>query len=503
MKHHKLFYGSSYDRGLEHLLMMWEDVRATFPDAELHIAYGWNLFDTVAHNNPERMQWKENMVELMKQPGITEHGRLGKEALTKLRAQCGIWAYPTHFTEINCITALEAQASGCVPVTMAYAALKETVGCGVIVAGDIYDQEVKQDYLAKLLDMMGDEDRWKKEVKKGKRFAEKYTWQNIAWKWAQEFSAKDDSIKVSIVTPTIRKGFWNIMAHNISEQSYKNIEWLIIDDYPTDRSHMAHAMAVKYKLDIKYYKGKRGKKKRTYGLVNANNTALDKATGDLMIILQDFVLMPADGVEQLVTLHRKNPTALLAPVDMYVAPKYAPDIEAEDWFHGKQDVVGAFIRQNVRIQNKGLRESTFPYDFEQNYGAIPVKTAKALGGWYEYYDEGLGYDNTDIAYRALQLGYKILVDETNVGVCIDHWEALKHTRENVIGRARRLNDPRYIWSKEMIKTKKLPLVRTQEVDDTIELLYDIPEDVKDDDVVTWVNENGPLIVDRWLKENHI
>jgi glycosyltransferase involved in cell wall biosynthesis len=290
------------------------------------------------------------------------------------------------------------------------------------------------------------------------------------------------------------------MADNLSKQTYKNFEWIIIDDIGYDRTDIAQKYAKKYNLDIKLYPGKAREKNRTYGLINANNTVMEKSTGDLLVFLQDFILIPEDGLEQLATLHRKNPDALLAPVDMYVTPRIKPDIESEDWFHGETDVVGEFIRQNIRIRNLGLRSSTHPFDFEQNYGAIPLKIARELGGWYEFMDEGLGYDNTDIAYRALMKGYRLLVDETNVAVCIDHWDALKSNRENVLGRARRLNDPRYQWEVEMIEQGKLPLVRTQEEDDKIELLYEIPEDISDDDVVKWIREHGPEVVYKWLEE---
>lgn len=500
MRHHKLFYGSSYDRGLEFLLFMWADIKAKYPNAELHIAYGWDLFDLVSSNNPERLEWKKNMVALMNQPGIVEHGRLGKRELEVLRKSCGIWAYPAGFTEINCITALETQKDGLVPVTIALAALKQTVGTGVLVTGDIYDRETRDKYLKELLDLMGDEKRWKEESRKAIKFASKYSWEKIAREWVKEFNTKDEEVKITCYTPTVRKGFWNIMAKNLAEQTYKNFEWLIIDDIGYDRSNIAKEYAKKYHIDIKYYHGKERKVKRTYGLVNANNTALEKATGDLLVFLQDFILIPHDGLEQLATLHRKNPDSLLAPCDIYVAPKIKPNTESEDWFHGETDVIGDFIRKNVRICNKGLRNSTNPYDFEQNYGAIPIKTAKALGGWYEFHDEGLGYDNTCIALRALLKGYKILVDETNVAVCIDHWAALMNKRENVLGRARRLNDPRYSWEMEMINKKLLPIVRTQEIDDKIELLYEIPEEVSDLDVVKWIREHGPEIVYKWLQK---
>jgi glycosyltransferase involved in cell wall biosynthesis len=499
LRNHKLIYASSPDRGLDILLKMWPDIRAKFPDAELHVAYGWKVFDMVTGNNPERQEWKADVMQLMQQPGITDHSRVGKKELHELRLQCGIWAYPTYFAEISCINALEMQRDGVIPVTMSYGALKETVGSGVKVNGDIYDQLTQEKYLEALLDVMGWEDP-EFERQRARDFAKNYDWPLIAKQWTPLFNEQKQDIKVSIVTPTIRKGFWNIMGNNIASQTYQNIEWIIVDDFEKNRQYEANKYAKKYKLDVKYLRGKDRARKRTYGLVNANNTALENATGELMIILQDFVLMPQDGVEQLVNLYRKNPDALLAPVDMYVAPKVKPNIEQEDWFSGNLDVIGNFIRQNIRIQKKGLRFTDNPYDFEQNYGAIPVKVAKDLGGWYEFYDEGLGYDNTDIALRALLSGYKILIDETNVGICIDHWEALSGTRENVIGRARKLNDPRYVWATEMLDREKLPLTRTQELDDKIELLYDIPDSVEDKDVVKWVKEHCPQIVQEWLEE---
>lgn len=500
MRHHKLIYSSSPDRGLDILLTMWPEIKAKFPDATLDVAYGWKVFDMVAANNPERMKWKEDVVEAMKQPGITDHGRVGKDELKKLREKCGIWAYPTYFTEINCINALEMQRDGVVPVTMNFAALKETVGAGIKIDGDIYDKETQQAYLEALLKLMGDPAQWWAESVKGIEFAAGYGWRNIATQWREQFIKPKEDIKVSIVTPTIRKGFWNIMANNIANQTYKNIEWIIVDDYKEDRRAIANSYAKKYKLEIKYYRGKPRKHKRTYGLVNANNTGLMHSTGQLIVILQDFVLMPQDGVEQLVVLHKMHPNALLAPTDVYKAPKIKPDIESEDWFHGDTDVEGTFIRSNIRNKNEGVRTSDNPFDFEQNYGAIPRNIANDLGGWNEFYDEGLGYDNTDIALRALYAGYELIVDDTNICVCIDHWEALQGTRENVIGRARRLNDPRYIWMTEMLESGKLPIRRSAEMDDKIDLLYDIPDEIEDKDIVKWLKVNSPEIVSGWLEE---
>lgn len=186
-KQHKLFYGSSYDRGLDILLSMWPKIKELYPDVTLDVCYGWDLFDKGYANNPERMNWKAKIDALMRQPGITHHGRVGKEDLQKIRSKCGIWVYPTYFAEINCITALEAQHDELVPVTMDDFALKESVGAGIKIGGDIYDIETKEKFLQALLKLLGDTATWEKESRKAREFAKGYEWDKIAKEWSKEF----------------------------------------------------------------------------------------------------------------------------------------------------------------------------------------------------------------------------------------------------------------------------------------------------------------------------
>ena len=180
----RLFWGSSYDRGLEHILKMWPSILEKFPEATLEVCYGWDLFDRAFHNNPERQAWKQKIEDLMNQKGITHHGRLSKIELKNVRSNCDIWAYPTHFDEINCITGLDCQLQGLVPVVMDKAALKETVQSGIKLDGDIYDRDTREEYLKALLELMGDDSRWEQESAKGKKFATKFLWSEIAKKWS-------------------------------------------------------------------------------------------------------------------------------------------------------------------------------------------------------------------------------------------------------------------------------------------------------------------------------
>lgn len=187
MRQHKLFWASSYDRGIQHLLKMWPKIIKKFPDATLSVYYGWNLFEAAYRNNPERMNWKERMDEKMTQKGITHYGRVGQPELKKAREECGIWAYPTDFNEINCITALQCQEDGCVPCVINKAALKETVGAGVRVEGDIFDPEVQEEYLKQLLELMGNKEKWLAEQVSGRSFARQFSWPLIAKQWTKLF----------------------------------------------------------------------------------------------------------------------------------------------------------------------------------------------------------------------------------------------------------------------------------------------------------------------------
>ena len=183
----KMLYASSYDRGLEHLLKMWPKIKEELPDAELNIAYGWNLFDRGYAGNEYMMKWKADMEELMRQKGITHHHRLSKDKLDKLTAECDLWVYPTHFEETNCITALRSQSLGCVPVTINLAALQDTVFSGVKIDGDIAEQLVKELFVKELVSLAKDEKRLKEEKKKAIEGAKAYAWSNIAKEWEKHF----------------------------------------------------------------------------------------------------------------------------------------------------------------------------------------------------------------------------------------------------------------------------------------------------------------------------
>lgn len=508
-KHHKLFSQSSYDRFLDIALFMWPEIKRQVPDAEFHFAYGWQTFDALAANNPERMQWKRSVETMAKQDGVFDHGRMGQEELKKLRQECGILFYPEYFTEIFYIGGVEAQKDGLVPVVSnfkheidgqeVYTAIDETIGSGIKVEGNIRDPKVQEEYIKQIVALMKDKKRWKQESAKAQHFARQFAWPIQADKWIDEFKKPISMPEVSIVTPTIREGFWNIMADNIANQTYKVKEWIIVDDYREDRSGIAKEYADLYGLNIKYIRGDKalGTYDKKCGLVRANNKGWQAATGELLVWLQDFVLMPQNGIESLVDVYRHNPDALIAPVDVYYNSIEPNRDNKVDWWDGELDIIASKTWTNGRVKNEGIRMSRNPYDWEANYGAISKKILDELNGWWEFMDEGLGYDNTEICYRALESGYKLIVDDTNIAKCINLWPIIGGTSQNILGRDRMLNPPRYEWLVKQTNARKLPIIRDTKIDSSIRLEFSVPKSVKDEDCAEWINKHTDRIVKAW------
>ena len=130
--------------------------------------------------------WKTNILELMEDKSITNHDRLPQPGLAELLKTCGIWAYPTHFGEINCISALKAQYYGCEPVVVNYAALRETVQFGRRIEGDIYEDKTKEEFKKQLIDALKNSMPEEKRQEMSK-WAEQFKWSNIAKSWGVEF----------------------------------------------------------------------------------------------------------------------------------------------------------------------------------------------------------------------------------------------------------------------------------------------------------------------------
>lgn len=134
-QNHKFVWSSSPDRGLDVVLNFWPRIKKRWNDAELHVYYGWNSIDKIIAQSTESI-WLEGFKNSInstidelggEKGGIFWHDRVSQDVLAQELMTCDMWLYPTYFMETFCITAIEAQAAGVIPLTSDVAALRETV----------------------------------------------------------------------------------------------------------------------------------------------------------------------------------------------------------------------------------------------------------------------------------------------------------------------------------------------------------------------------------------
>lgn len=189
----KFIWSSSPDRGLDVLVSLWPQIKQKYPEATLDVYYGWEIIDKVidAHRSQGQVSWLEqfkagimnHITWLGPDSGITMHGRVDQETLAKAMYNSNYWAYPTAFMETYCITALEAQAAGVIPITSDLAALSEVVQSENKVSGWPLNHDYQVRWLKKLDQVINSESLRLDARKRGREFALKHNWDYSYTKW--------------------------------------------------------------------------------------------------------------------------------------------------------------------------------------------------------------------------------------------------------------------------------------------------------------------------------
>lgn len=181
---------SAPDRGLEILLKLWPRVLEKVPNAWLNWYYGWETFDALHKDNPERMAYKQSIKDLfIKTPRTSDMGRVDHKEIATQYYISKAWAYPTEFHETYCISAVKAQAAGCLPVTTNVGALSETVVKGtVIFTNKIYtDLSAQDEFVDALVSTL--KTSYTKDTFNNLRAGvlPKFSWKETAAAWQKEF----------------------------------------------------------------------------------------------------------------------------------------------------------------------------------------------------------------------------------------------------------------------------------------------------------------------------
>lgn len=187
---------SSPDRCMDVLPKLFKEVKKQVPEAKLQWAYGWEGFSGAHAYDLKKIAWRDETKKAMKEAGIEDLGRLPQADVAKLYQKASIYAYPTEFAEIDCISVKKAQAAGCFPIATDFGALTTSIEWGVKVHSTKTKENWNRPYTFHFgLEGEKEQKKWvdsvieylKKGIDKTHPTGTEFAWSKIAARWAELF----------------------------------------------------------------------------------------------------------------------------------------------------------------------------------------------------------------------------------------------------------------------------------------------------------------------------
>lgn len=183
---------------------------------------------------------------------------------------------------------------------------------------------------------------------------------------------------ISVISPTIRgnEGLKR-PKESLENQSFNDFEWLIEKHDPSNPPDFNQAM----------------------------NRMIKKSSGELVVILQDYIKIDKNGLEMFWNAYQKNKEVFFtAPVG-----KIKEDSVEWDW----------------RKEKNNDEDLDFT-EWEIDWACAPKKLFVEIGGFDEELDKYWGFDNVNVGERINLAGFKIRNIKENKAISIDHNKIIEH-----------------------------------------------------------------------------
>ena len=170
---HRFSFTSQYDRGLEPFLTYaWPTIRNVWPDAELHVYYGFF----------GKKDALERIKLLLNQPGVYEHGKVDLQTIAIEKFKSTFHVYLCSVPEIDCIAVRESILAGCIPILINDYVFKERYG--IKVEGDPAMKETQLTAVNKVLSLSYSQIAMIR--REGLKSPTLIDWSHVAKKWVEK-----------------------------------------------------------------------------------------------------------------------------------------------------------------------------------------------------------------------------------------------------------------------------------------------------------------------------
>ncbi len=124
---------------------------------------------------------------------------------------------------------------------------------------------------------------------------------------------------------TYRPGGFDILADSLKNQTMKNYELIIVDDYPIDRKDIVKRYLEGKGIPVAYVGPSKPKcfPELPFNVFNAMNTGLLLSTKEVVVILQDYQWLPPDCLEKFAQRYDlfKDNYCVVLPGQMWEQPR--------------------------------------------------------------------------------------------------------------------------------------------------------------------------------------
>lgn len=160
-------YSSAPERGLNNIAEKW-----TLEMPKLYTSYGWESFELYNLGNPTSMKWRDDMKLALGKVNAEQTKRYSQTELKEIYLQAKYWLHPLNHadSELFCVSAVEAQLAGCIPVIKREGALQTTVLHAIE-----WDK------------FTGSETLTTEQLLENRKHAEQFLWSNIIKLWIDKW----------------------------------------------------------------------------------------------------------------------------------------------------------------------------------------------------------------------------------------------------------------------------------------------------------------------------